>query len=74
MLCWKGPRLGLLLNDLHKKVSQVELSLLKEGVDEGELDFDFDLDFSRDDDARDDAPWVEEASDSNGAGEQEALR
>jgi hypothetical protein len=38
-----GPRSGLLLNDLQRKVSQVELGLLKEGVDDGEPNFDFDM-------------------------------
>jgi hypothetical protein len=37
-----GPRSGLLLNDLQRKVSQVELGLLKEGVDNGEPDLDLD--------------------------------
>ena len=39
----EDSRFGLLLDDLHRKVSQVELGLLKEGVNEGEPDFDLDL-------------------------------
>ena len=68
----QGPRSGLLLNHLHKKVSQVKLGLLKEGVDGGELDFN--LNFSRDVASDDDGPWVEESSNGGGAEEQEALQ
>ena len=67
-----GPRSGLLLNDMHRKVSQVELGLLQEGVDDGELNFD--LDFSRGEASDDDAPWAEESGDGDGAEEQEALQ
>ena len=48
----------MLLNDLHRKVSQVELGLLKEGVDEGEPDFDHDL---SKDETSDDGLWEEES-------------
>ena len=35
----EGSRSGLLLTDLHRKVSQVESGLLKESADDSEPDF-----------------------------------
>jgi hypothetical protein len=49
------------------------LGLLKEGVDDGEPNFD--LDVSTDDETSDDdAPWVAESSDGGEAEVQEALQ
>ena len=39
----ESSRPGLLLNDLHGKANQAELGLLKEGVDEGQPEFDLGL-------------------------------
>jgi hypothetical protein len=51
---------------LQRKASQVELGLLKEGVDDGEPNFDLDMSID-DETSDDDAPWVEESSDGGEA-------
>jgi hypothetical protein len=61
----------MVLNQLHKKVSQIEIGRLEDGIDDGEPDFDFALcadDGSDDDDGDDDVLWLE---DEEGSGEVE---
>jgi hypothetical protein len=54
----------MVLNQQHKKVSQIEIGRLEDGIDDGEPEFDFAFcaDDGSDDDGDDgdhDAPWFE---------------
>jgi len=61
------------LNQLHKKVSQIEIGRLEDGIDDGEPDFDFafcaddgsDDDGNDGDDGDDDALWLEDEEGSD---------
>jgi len=62
----------MVLNQLHKKVSQIEIGRLEDGIDDGEPDFDVALcadDGSDDDDdgddGDDDALWLEDEEGSD---------
>jgi hypothetical protein len=55
---------------LHKKVSQIEIGRLEDGIDDGEPDFDFDFcaddgSDDDDDDGDDDALWLEDEEGSD---------
>ena len=57
----------MVLNQLHKKVNQIEIGRLEDGIDDGEPDFDFAFcaDDGSDDDGDDDALWLEDEEGSN---------
>ena len=57
----------MVLNQLHKKVSQIEIGRLEDGIDDGEPDFNFALcaDDGSDDDGDDDALWLEDEEGSD---------
>jgi hypothetical protein len=64
---WTGC---MVLNQLHKKVSQIEIGRLEDGIDDGEPEFDFAFcadDGSDDDgdDGDDDALWLEDEEGSD---------
>jgi hypothetical protein len=65
-----SPAGCMVLNQLHKKVSQIEIGRLEDGIDDGEPDFDFAFcadDGSDDDgdDGDDDALWLEDEEGSD---------
>ena len=61
---WTGC---MVLNQLHKKVSQIEIGRLEDGIDDGEPEFDFAFcaDDGSDDDGDDDALWFEDEEGSD---------
>ena len=62
---WTGC---MVLNQLHKKVCQIEIGRLEDGIDDGEPEFDFAFcadDGSDDDDGDDDALWLEDEEGSD---------
>jgi len=62
-----SPAGCMVLNQLHKKVSQIEIGRLEDGIDDGEPDFDFAFcaDDGSDDDGDDDALWLEDEQGSD---------
>jgi len=65
-----SPASCMVLNQLHKKVSRIEIGRLEDGIDDGEPDFDFAFcadDGSDDDgdDGDDDALWLEDEEGSD---------
>ena len=64
-----SPAGCMVLNKLHKRVSEIEVGRLQDGVDEGDPDFDFAFnddasDVSDDDIPNGDVPWLEDAEGS----------
>jgi len=55
---WTGC---MVLNQLHKKVSQIEIGRLEDGIDDGEPEFDFAFCADGDDDAQ----WLEDEEGSD---------